>query len=549
MDPRHSAQDVLRCNLCKTELAPLYCNVCHTHLCKNCVAIHLSDQSTIHTVVPFEQFLSSLNSSKCQNHPQKHCELHCKQCNISICSNCISSGQHSGHKILSVFEDSEAKKEVFKQDLQEIENVIFPKYKEAAFNIQIQRADWKKNSKKLTADLKKHGKALHKEIDIIIENKQAEIDDMDKQQKAVFDKTEDVISRKINKLEGVIQDLKKLLVTTDVCLISKYKYRIKKIRKMPPKLHIALQTFQHVEINREQLLKQFGSVTSSSNTTEEDYPDTTFPSKQMLDVPLLITELSTRYEYLYGVSCLSDDEIWTHGNNNIIRLFTLKGDLLKSIQTKLGNVPADIAVTGNKNLVYSDYDDGSINIVSGTQIQTLITLRGWKPGEMCSTSSSDNLLVIMECEEKEETKIVRFSASTEKNSIQWDDSGKPIFSYGGFKYLSENKNLDICVADNAARAIVVVNAAGKLRFRYTGHPTTTHGPFCPRGITTDSQAKILTADYDNNCIHIIHQNGHFLRYIDKCGLQRPRDLCVDSKDNVFVAERNTSKVKIIQYYK
>ena len=168
------------------------------------------------------------------------------------------------------------------------------------------------------------------------------------------------------------------------------------------------------------------------------------------------------------MSCLSDEEIWTRGADKNLKLYNLKGEL---VQTKSGNMPEDIAVTRSGGLVYTDYSDSSINLVIGTQIQTLITLQGWKPLSVCSTLSGD-LLISMDSDDNKQSKVVRYSGSTEKQSILWDDKSKPIYTSGKIKYLSENRNLDICVADNDARAVVVVSAAGKLRFRYTGPPST-----------------------------------------------------------------------------
>nr|XP_022309169.1 uncharacterized protein LOC111114917 [Crassostrea virginica] len=559
MDPRYSAQDVVRCALCRDAVAPLYCNVCHTHLCKDCVEKHFSDKSKVHNVVPLEQFLSTLNYPKCPTHPTKQCELRCEQCDIPFCTSCISSGKHIGHKQVEIFADFESKKEVLRRDLQELEISIFPKYQESAAIIKTQKTDQLKNSQKLTSELNKQGEALHREINTIIQRKQAEIDEMNAQHLAAIEKQEDETNKALHEIKQVIQELKSLLDTSDVGLVSKYRSRIAEFRKLPHKLKISLPNILPQKINREELLKQIGSFSPLSIETEEQGytvpspgAESSPPARSLLDVPRLITDIpTTGYGRLWNVSCLSDEEIWTSGTNEIMKLYNLKGEVQKSVQTKLGNRPQDIAVTRSGGLVYTDPRDRSINLVRGTQIQTLITLRGWRPWYLCSTASGD-LLVIMESDDYKQTKVVRYSGSTEKQTIQYDDQGNPLYSSGGLlynKYLSENRNSDICVADYAARAVVVVSAAGKLRFRYTGPPSTPGESFRPIGITTDSQANILTSDPDNHRIHIIDQDGLFLRFLHNCGLQDPWGLCVDSRDYLFVAEWDTGKVKKLQYYK
>lgn len=238
--------------------------------------------------------------------------------------------------------------------------------------------------------------------------------------------------------------------------------------------------------------------------------------------------------------------------------YNLRGRRQAEEETRKEQKPYDIAVLQGK-LVYTDPNSRCIDIIergtlesNGRRVFTNISLKGWIPQGVCSTRSG-GLLVIMKKEDETRTKVVLYTyignrEMKEKKSIPTDDQIQHLYSSGSYKYLAENRNDDICVADCYGNEVVVVSTNGNLRFRYTGHFSKDMGEFTPRAISTDSQANILTTDWVNHCVHIIDRDGHILRFIDNCGLQSPYGLCVDSTDNLFVADWRTGRVKKIQYY-
>ncbi|XP_052694251.1 tripartite motif-containing protein 3-like [Crassostrea angulata] len=543
MDNPYSTKDVAPCSLCQIPEASMYCEVCHIHLCKACKGEHLSDSSKEHRVVPVKQCRTTLNYPLCRKHPIYKCRHHCEQCDTAICKKCIR--KHSGHKLVEILQNSEDKEEGLQTELQESEKSIHPKYEEIASNISVQIDDLIKNSKILKTAIKQQGKVWQKEIEAIITNLKTDVGGNESRHIVILNKQEDEIIRTISEITQIIADLMKLLDFKDDS-----KSRNAELRKRPPDPKLSLSNLKPQEIDKDQLIDQSSSQSEQDNNVPTQGAESSPTDRSLLDVPRIITAIDTGYEYQYGVACLNDTEILTHGNNNIIKLYNLHGELVRSIQTESRNHPSDIAVTRNGDIVYTDYKNGTVNIVKDTRIETVIRLERWKPLNVCSTYSGD-LLVVMNSDDDKHTKVVRYSGSTEKQTIQYDRrKSRPLYSSGGLfstKYICENRNLDICVSDREANAVVVVNQAGKLRFTYTGPPSTPKESFSPLGITTDSQSRIMIADWDNDCIHILDQDGQFIRYIDNCHVLGPSGLCVDSRDNLFVAD-DASKVKKIQYY-
>ncbi|XP_062598747.1 tripartite motif-containing protein 55-like [Saccostrea cucullata] len=560
MNPRTSAQDVMRCDLCETAVVQMHCDTCLVNLCKACVGEHMVfDESKKHDIVPFKIRKSTPKYPRCTVHAEEGCEMYCTQCDSPVCISCVASDQHLGHKIVKIEQVLGERKNKIKKDLIELNENIYPTYKDIASDVQNTIGRLEKEYGDLSTAITKHGEDWHREIDKLIQELKADVDELKNTQLKTLQTHLDEINKKMSEIKDEIGSITVAVKTNEISKLFNVTTDINKYRQLPENIVPSIPKFTPVNIEAE-LAKIFGALPSSSLTSDKHgyslkttqistQSESSPPVKQLLDEPETDIAIDTGFEYLYNVACLSDEEIWASGMDKTMKLFSInQGSLLKSIPTKSGSEPMDIAVTKSGDLVYIDENERTVNIVKNEKIEEVIRLQNWRPHGVCSTSSGD-LLVIMYNNDDCPSKVVRYYGAKEKQTIQFDDKGKPLYSSGLLYYITENRNLDICVSDYEAKAVVVVNQAGKLRFRYDGHtPVMKNKPFCPRGITTDSQSHILTADYSNECVHIIDQDGLFLRYIN-CGLSEPYGLCIDINDNLFVAESKNRKVKKIIYLK
>ncbi|XP_052677736.1 uncharacterized protein LOC128158817 [Crassostrea angulata] len=553
MDPRSSAQDIHRCDLCETAIVHSYCDFCHVNLCKPCIGDHISDGYHKHTIVPFYERRSTLIYPKCGTHSNKHCELHCKDCRSFVCSSCMASEQHIGHRFVEVKHEFETKKEIIKKEKIELGNSISPKYEEIAFELEIQLANLDEGYEKLTAEISKQGEEWHREIDIVINKMKTEINEIKLKHESILKKHLHEIKQMQSLIKETFIVLGKLEKSTEISTAIEYISKIKIFSKLPPRVNVLLPTFIPKPIDHEHFYNFFGQIIPLCNATQENALSINQPKtavRELLDKPELVATIQTGYNALYIVTCLNDEIFWTCGEFDGIKCFDVKGNLLRTIKTNYRRRSNDIAVDGDGDLLYSDWGTTTVYKVKNQQRKELIRLQGWKPLNLCVTSTGD-LLVTMYNDDETQSKVVRYSGSAEKQTIQFDDEGKPLYSGNGFsKNITENRNHDICVADYKAGAVVVVNEDTKLRWRYSGYRSTTKNkPFQPQGITTDSRSRILTVDGYNHCIHILNQDGQFLRYIDNCDLRYPFGLCVDKKDNLFVCDCANGNVRKIKYSK
>ncbi|XP_056003328.1 tripartite motif-containing protein 45-like [Ostrea edulis] len=338
MHPRRSAQEILLCDLCETVPIQSHCELCHINLCKACVGEHLSDSSERHKVVPYKHRKSTPIYPKCPDHAEKRCELHCEECDIPVCSTCVTSGKHKGHEISDVLEKINLKTQSLKTDLEELETRIYPRYDEMVSDVQIEIAELKTNYGKLTTAADQQGEVWHREITAIVNQRKSDIQEMKNKHLAALNKNTEEIKRKTFELKQIISDLKSILESNDVFLTSTYKARNSEFRTLPPKVQATLPSFYAQKINKDQLNEMFGSLSSLSiNREKRGY---TIP-KSLLDEPRLTATIDTGYTHLYSVSCLSEEQVWTRGDKTIMKLLDLKEKREKKPNQKEDESPSD----------------------------------------------------------------------------------------------------------------------------------------------------------------------------------------------------------------
>ncbi|XP_061184357.1 uncharacterized protein LOC133192357 [Saccostrea echinata] len=526
MDPDKHAKNLIRCDLCETETVQVNCETCHVRLCNSCIGEHMTSDASKnkHEIVRFTFQKSIPLYPLCAFHDKEHCEMYCDDCNIPVCITCITSYQHSGHKFLKLLQVLDERKKQIVKEQNELNKVIYPKYHEIASNVEYMIKEVKKKYDDVSITITKHGKEWHREIDKVVTKLTSEVDEMKTKQLKILRRHLDEIHVKISEIRNEIDSNDVDVTTMDVSELLSFKLNVEKFRNPPQKLMLPLPKFTPGKI--QDLCSMFGTLSSGKLSSE------------------IITTINTEYERcLNNVACLSDKKIWTSGDENTIKLYSInQGSLLKSITTKSRCTPYDIAVTKHGYLVYTDPSDRTVNIVKNEEIKTIIKLQHWSPGNICSTSSGDFLVIMTNIMIPSISKIVRYSGSTEKQTIN-SDKKSLLFLSTDTKYICENRNLDICVADYGAKAVLVFSKAGLLRFRYTGPKD----QLCrPRGITTDSQSHILTTDSYHDSVHILDQDGQFLHYIE-CGLSIPSALCIDANNSLFVVQQKNNQVKKLKY--
>ncbi|XP_048773735.2 tripartite motif-containing protein 2-like [Ostrea edulis] len=548
--PTTWAQEAITCDLC-VKPTQQFCNSCQLSLCVDCVSKHVVKlKYQPHDIVHFKDRKIQLVFPECEFHSSQRCEAHCQQCDVPVCLKCIL-GSHNEHRYKDMSDIFNSKKKKLEKETKEIESTIIPQYKkkheETESKISIIMAEFDE----LNNEKEKHRQSWHQEVDTIFNELGSLMKSIKENLLAALTSHQSKIKNQIPNMTKTLQQNKEILKSNNVSVVTNYKSKLQEYRNMPTDIDNKLPSLKTNAVQGKVLSLELGEYkacltqTSLSSLTEEvSYSYL----QKLLEQAKSITTIPTGLNPLYHVACVGVDEAWVCGKDKTIRRVDIHGSVWDTVTTTCKTWPNDITVTRQGYLVYSDHHNRTVNIVRHNGTETLITTpQGWIPGQLYCTKSGD-ILVSMFTTDGSQRKIVHYQGLAVKQEIDRNEDGEPIYKGGEYSLcVVENNNGDIVASDLNADTVVVVDRSGIVRFGYDGTPARRKKSFNPAHIVTDSMSQIIVTDLNNDCLHILDQNGQFLRCVDNCGLDNPQGLSVDSEGRLWVGSHDSGEVKVIQY--
>lgn len=497
----------------------------------------------------------------CPEHPSYRYDQYCQQCEVPACPGCVTSGLHRGHDVQNISNVFDLMREIVQKDTQELDMFISPFYDTVMSDIETTHkivVAKHQERKKMIVEV---GKNLHKIVDNITQRYLKDENEMEADDLKQIQSLEMRFLRLRNQVRMTVDENHQILTNNDftkfIGQLLNYTSKNQHFRDVPERFEMVVADFNPSIPEEGELCEIIGSLGITKTKSIDRYrlpilrkiTDKSHKTASSSHSYHLLGKIRTGFTRTARVSCSQDgDQLYVCGDSKVIKHFSKeKFELIEEVQTLTGNEPFDITVTKDGVLVYTDWEDGSINIVKGGKVEGLVKLTEWKPQAICCTYTKE-LLVAIKMADHTQSKIVRYHDCKVTQEIQYNDSRTPLYANPAF--VEENKNCDIIVSDWTNQVVVVVTRLGKFRFSYTGNlQTSKNKKFNPFGLATDSQSHILISDCDNFVVHLIDKNGQFLHYIEGCHLQYPWGLCIDKSDVLFVAECYSNDVKRIQSQK
>ncbi|XP_078325410.1 uncharacterized protein LOC111102567 isoform X1 [Crassostrea virginica] len=571
-ESKHEMQVEVNCDTCENTAKHL-CKACHDRLCDGCKIIHSKSKASCdHDVVllTFEELTLTSDCSlecppyqDCKWHPTFKANVACKKCKVPVCEKCLI-GNHNGHSLKDINEMFKDKKEKLEQKVSMFRSEL-PKYES---NLE----EVKRNQEKIL----ENRDAVKKEI---VSHFEKVISTLEASKEMLLSSADNMAQTSINalanhqqKLQSYIQNMHELANNVENEDLRKRKAFIFYENCSASCLGepLSFPSPGMLKYSKTIICKQseqfLGRVSQNIKLRE---------TKIVRVVSVLSCEEpigALVYSSKSGAFWLSSFKTKSYSNVN----FSEEGRCIVIDELKVKELNSRSNFLGRCIVVHNDtifYMKDCHKLFTREESQKNLLIDFAPMVVVCLSLTKDGeLLVILQNSGGKHSGIARFNLKGKCKQylthIVKKRTAEPILpdEYDVRAYIAENINGDICLSvyseNRKAAAVIIMRPNGVHRVTYEGQQSSEaqyvrswdslgfslFRSFRPRGICTNVNGHILVADVSNRGIHVLHEDGGFLKMLTLPNEPRviPISLCVDNQNNLCIGCAD-GKIRILQY--
>ena len=547
----------VQCHICEKAAAKFNCNTCGDALCATCKAYHIKSKGTRdHKIVPYAEklnpkYIAQLFCSTHHNHAPK---FWCHTCNVPICEACATK-EHRGHKCTNIIAVLTEKRDEMVDEMKMIRDTTMGEWKEVLKQAQNITAGYLTDINKTEKDLVTRAQKMHKEVDAILLSSQQTLKQMKESGLGKLQDQEKYIGDRLKQLKDDVQRYEDQLRDADSHALLQFEQGTKqsKDKQKPPTLVTAPfpvltqgqndnKAMQDIfgQLSTQAIPDKSGKIPEKSNSNPAATAasgQTKVPSslssviqRSLIARPSVKSKFPVNESFPY-IACANQGRAWVYTDYRTLQLVDRDGSVSDTINTDF--YITAMTVTSDGELLLVDTNNNCIrSVFREKEFSTSGT-----PSGLCCLNNNDMVVTF-----HHDSKVVVYSRKGDiRQTLDHIKFRRPMS-------VAVNKvNQDICVCDSPydAGKVLTIGVDGQLQYKYSGRDGK---EFAQADVCTDEIGHVLITDNENQCVHILDQEGQFIQYVltTQQGLEGPTTIDVDKEGYVWVGEVRR-QVKVARY--
>lgn len=240
--------------------ARLYCVPCSEKICTGCTGLHMLKKSNKgHNVVDYKEKTQHGDILYCKTHDQEKCELYCEQCEIPVCSKCLSGKSHKGHDYTETSALFDLKRTCVIKERDSIKNHIqLLKEQMEVMDTKLKESEQKYNN--LVSEVGVRKEEMLKAVERAANNQLQKIDDLKTLDIIQIQAQKKELEQQIAKANAVLESREGLLNGHSPSELFSYESKASDLKDFPKMIVLEEHSFKKGSLSTEVIESGFGEI-------------------------------------------------------------------------------------------------------------------------------------------------------------------------------------------------------------------------------------------------------------------------------------------------